>query len=613
MGMSTARAQEEDVSLDTITVTAEKFPVDEKESSRMVTILTSEELEETGANNLLDALRRSGGFAYKALAPLGISHGGMNSSLTIRGLPDGELVLINGVPIQGAAGHAYDLNTIPIDQIDRVEILKGAASTLYGADAMTGVINIITKKPGDKMGAAASVEFGNEDYNNHSVSVSMPHATAGLSYQHLGEQNEISRSFTGKYRYDLDDYDLYSWNLNASPIKNLFMDYLGSYSSTGFKKIYDNPKKATEATDQSQTKHFVDLRYETETLKLKSFGDYELMRRDEYTDPKEPDDKNKNYNYGLQGDYRFDAFGSEFTVGGDGIYRAADYNNQYGKHHRNDYSLFLQGKRTFWDRLIFTLGMREQFIDGTSGAADYDKFLPSFGATFKATDSLNLFANAGKAFRAPTFNNLYYESSFLVGNPNLEPEEGWTYETGVKFDHDYVRLRLSAFYMDFENKIETDRSKGYPLTYFNAGDYSSLGVEWNTELFPFIQQSNWSRNLSLYTAGYWADPKADDAEGEEYQVGPKFQTSVGLAYTSDLLVLDLNCQILASREEKLENDASLNFFGKYKLWKGYLTFAVDNITDEELVVSGSMTEGASNNYVYYDTGRLVKIGYQIAF
>ncbi len=58
----------------------------------------------------------------------------MNSTLSIRGIKDGELVLINGSPIQGAAGHAYDLDTIPLDQIDRVEILKGAAST-YGADA----------------------------------------------------------------------------------------------------------------------------------------------------------------------------------------------------------------------------------------------------------------------------------------------------------------------------------------------------------------------------------------------------------------------------------------------------------------------------------------------
>jgi outer membrane cobalamin receptor len=130
--------------LDTVTVTDERFPVKEKASHRFVTVVTAEELKQSGADNLVDAIKRKGGLGYKAFGPLGISHGGMSSKLTIRGIEDGELVLINGVPVQGATGHTYDLDAIPIDQVERVEILKGAASTLYGADAMTGVINIIT-------------------------------------------------------------------------------------------------------------------------------------------------------------------------------------------------------------------------------------------------------------------------------------------------------------------------------------------------------------------------------------------------------------------------------------------------------------------------------------
>jgi outer membrane receptor for ferrienterochelin and colicin len=122
-------AEEPVTTVETITATAERFSVKEKESDRFVTVVSSEELIESGANNLSDALKRIGGFNYRSMAPLGISHGGMNSALTIRGIKDGELILINGSPIQGAAGHAYDLNTIPVDQIYRVEILKGAAST----------------------------------------------------------------------------------------------------------------------------------------------------------------------------------------------------------------------------------------------------------------------------------------------------------------------------------------------------------------------------------------------------------------------------------------------------------------------------------------------------
>lgn len=601
--------------LETITVTAERFPVKEKESPRFVRVVSSEELKETGANNVVDALRRAGGLAYKAYAPLGISHGGMNSSVSIRGIKDGELVLINGAPIQGAAGHAYDLNTIPIDQIERIEIVKGAASTLYGADAMSGVINIITKKTQRKTAFKGSAEFGNESFHNHSVSALLPRVNIGFNYQHLGDQTEISRSFSRKYRYDQDKIDKYAWNLNAELMDNLYLDYLGSYYETGFEKHYDGNAKPYKGTDQEHQKNFANLRYETPTFRAKAFGTYDVMWRKEYTDPDKPEDRNKNYNFGLAGDYRFDLSDWQFNVGADWVYRAADYNNKYGEHHRNDVAPFLQVKKTFWDRLTATVGAREQFVVGESGTDDYDRFLPSFGLTCKATGALNLFANAGKSFRAPTFNNLYYESSFLVGNPNLKPEEGWTYEAGVKYDDDMFRLRLSGFYMAYKDKIEIDRSKGYPLTYINAGSYDSKGVEWDLEIYPFIRQTEWPlmQAISVYTSGYWADPTAEDNDGKEYQTGPKLQTSLGINYSSEPLELDLNSQILTSRERNLDSYAVLNFCGKHRLWKGYLTFSVDNIFDEEVQVSGDLTEDARNRYAYYEVGRLFKVGYEISF
>ncbi|MFP4033841.1 MAG: TonB-dependent receptor, partial [Desulfococcaceae bacterium] len=282
-------AEEAATRLDTITVTAERFPVSEKESHRFVTVVSAEELTETGANNLSDALKRIGGFSYTAFAPLGISHGGMNSTLPIRGVKDGELILINGLPIQGAAGHAYDLDTIPLDQIERVEILKGAASTLYGADAMSGVINIITKQTGEETHFRGSVEFGNESYHSHSLSASLPGVNMGVHYQHLGSQKEISRSFSQNYRYDLDATDKYAWNVNATLVENLFFDYIGSFYTTGFEKRYDGGKKPYEGTDQAFYKNFADLRYETRAFRAKAFGTYDEMRRDEYTDPDDPD------------------------------------------------------------------------------------------------------------------------------------------------------------------------------------------------------------------------------------------------------------------------------------------------------------------------------------
>ncbi len=607
-----ASAGDNATTLKELVVTAEKFPVSEKESVRFVSVFSSEELKETGANNLVDALKRKGGLAYKAFAPLGISHGGMNSTLFIRGIENGELILINGSPVQGSAGHSYDLNMIPIDQIERVEVLKGAASALYGADAMTGVINIITKKNVPKASAKAYTEFGSKGYQKHGISYMGPLLNLGINYSHLNGIEEISRNFSRGYRYDTDDTDQYSLNLNATPLKNLYLDYLGSYNETGFKKIFDTATPF-KGTDQKQYKHFSDLRYEKNNIKLKAFLSYDRMDRNEYTSISKPDDSNKNYNYGTEGNFKIDLSGIELSAGADYVYHAADYNNKYGKQSRNDYAAFFQIKKEFLERLTITIGGREQFIDAESGSKDCNRFLPSAGLNFKASNALNLFANAGKAFRTPTFNNLYYSSSFLVGNPDLDPEEGWTYEAGIKYDDRFTRLQLAAFSMDYKDKITIDSSQGYPLTYFNAGNFQTLGIEWDATFSPFVNQYSFLQNVFMDLAGYWADPTAEDTSGEEFQAGPKFQTNLGLSYQTKEMLMNFNCSILRSRERGLDNTSTLDFYSKYMLFKGYLTFAVDNVFDEKVQISGDMTATATNQYAYYDLGRLIKVGYEITF
>ena len=599
------------VTLTTVTVTAERFPADEKVAGRFVTVLTAETLKESGANNVVDALRRIGTLGYHAYAPLGISHGGMNSEIYIRGLRNGELILMNGLPIQDASGHGYDLNTIPIDLIERVEVLRGAASTLYGADAMTGVINIITKKPERTSKTKVSVEIGNESFHNHTASFCSPQLNIGLNYQHLGSQKKMSRSFSRNYGYRVDAMDKYSANLVFNPIDFLFFDFLGSYYESGFKKIYDNGKPF-EGADQEHYKGFADVRVVLRNLKAKIFGTYDEMKRKEYT-ANDPEEKDKNYNFGLEGDYRFNLAGLQWVMGVDAIRRASDFSNQYGYHDRTDYGLFVQLKKTFFERLMLTFGFREQFIHGESGAKNYNRFLPSLDVVYKMTDYLNLFFNAGKAFRTPNFTNLYYESTFLMGNPYLGPEEGWTYEGGVKWDVEMVRLRFSGFYMTYEDKIEIDRSAGYPLTYFNAGDYDTQGIEWEIDLFPFVGQTGWLSDLSLTSGGFWTEPTAEDADGKEYQAGPKFQTSVGVSYSSEPIMLNANCRVLSSREKNLDDQMVVDFYGKCKIGKGFVTVALDNLFDEEVQVSGDIRASARNRYAYYGMGRLFKIGYEVTF
>ena len=598
-----------------IVVTADRFPTGEKESARFVTVYSSEELMETGAENLVQALRRKGGFSYKSFGSLGVSHGGMNSEITSRGIKKGTLILVNGCTVQSASGQGYDLDMIPIEQIERVEVMKGAASTLYGADAMAGVVNIITKKSTASAPSVVAVEAGSHGYRTANASVSSARVNVGVSYSHLDDVDKLSES-TGesakkRYTYARDDVDNVGLNFNATLVDGLFVDYMGSFSETGYAKIMDTGVLAKE-TEQEHAKHFVDIRLERENSKVKAFVYYDVMERDEVAGTKTTHDKNKNYNSGLQGDHRFNLGSVEMTTGADYVYRGADYNNKYGKHYRNDYSIFLQAKKTFFDSVTAVVGCREQVIDNETSDMDYDIFLPSAGLNVKVSQGLNLFANAGKAFRAPTFNDLYYQGDVLTGNPDLDPESGWSYEGGAKYDNTYMKVRLAVFFMKYEDKIET-KGRGDNATKFNAGNYESKGVEWETAFYPFASMDSLLEAVSLDVAGYWADATADDAKGEEYQAAPKFQTSVGLSYLTDDLVLNLNTDILRERDCNLPSYNPVNFAGKVKCLQGYLTFGVDNMFDETVVTYGQNTEGLSSQYAYYDLGLTYKLGYEMRF
>jgi len=598
-----------------IVVTAERLPVLEKETARFVVVASGEELIESGANNLIDGLRRMGGMSYKSLAPLGISRGGMNSTVSIRGLEDGEVILVNGVPIQSAAGGSYDLSAFSLDNVERVEVLTGAASTLYGADAMTGVINIITKDA-DSVQSKVSVQTGNEGFRNVSASMTAGRFQFGISYQHIDAVDKIYEKFSKKKPYitGMDDTDRYDFFLNGKLTDNLSINYTGGVVETGWDKLYLSTN-ASEHDDQHQIRHYLSGRYQKDAIKLTSFISWDKRSSTQTKPEPEPTDTRYNYNFGLTGDYHFTLGDAELTVGSELIRRIADYSDNYGRKERDDLAVFGQYKRSFGEKMILTVGAREQFVEGKDGAEDYSRFLPSAGVNYAASSTLNLFANVGKAFRAPTFNNLYYKSRRIAGaatlGKDLNPEEGWSYEAGAKYDNDWLSVRLAAFVLKYEDKIQTYDYNDDLISYYNAGNYENQGVEWKIDMTPFHASNGILSRFGLTMSGFAADPVADDEDGVEEQNGPKLQTKFGINYLGDNLTANLDIQNTSDREDELPSQLLVNFYSSYDLAYGSLTLAVDNLLDDENITGGSTSSRYSSRY--YGLERIAKLGYQVSF
>ena len=152
-----AHAQEKNRALDTVVVTATRSPKKLSETGRVVTIISAEQINRSQGKSLPELLNTVPGITFSGAnnAP------GVSSSVFLNGALSGNiLVLIDGFPVNnaGSTDGSYDLNAFPVDQIDHIEILKGSGSTLYGSDAVAGVINIITKHA-KKQGLNTSVQL----------------------------------------------------------------------------------------------------------------------------------------------------------------------------------------------------------------------------------------------------------------------------------------------------------------------------------------------------------------------------------------------------------------------------------------------------------------------
>lgn len=139
----TGASAEQVYELNPVTVTAQRMETTDLKTPAAVEVLTADEIQKTGATSVHEALKFSTGIIMHAQGPRNISQGTMTNKVVIRGVEKGTLVLVDGVPINQSG--RYNLENIPTDAVEKIEIVRGGGAVLYGSEASGGVINIITK------------------------------------------------------------------------------------------------------------------------------------------------------------------------------------------------------------------------------------------------------------------------------------------------------------------------------------------------------------------------------------------------------------------------------------------------------------------------------------
>jgi vitamin B12 transporter len=416
---------------------------------------------------------------------------GKLSTIRIRGAnPTQVQVLIDGVRVKSLTSGDFDFADLTLDDIDRIEVLRGPQSTLYGADAIGGVVHIITKRGQGPPSGFVDFEAGNYETFRERAGVSG--STGPWSYS-LG----VSRlDFRGQF--DNDEHNVTSVNARlgyALPNKgelSLIGRYQDGHLGIPFATVFPDFDPNREQ-DQQLWLLSLEWRQPWTSIwehKLRVSGVDETLVFEDQADPAHP--------FGFRSDISTTRFETEWyhfitPAPWNTLTLGAEYRNEVGevkgsfKETVDSWALVLQEQLRLFDRLYLTGGAR---YDGNSVFEDKVTGRAAVSYLVKATDS-RLKASWGQGFRAPTFNELFFPAfppCPAFGNPDLEPEESTSWDAGVEQHLWERRIRLAATYFrnDFRNLIQTALidPANFCFQAQNVGKARSEGVEVEASVMP---------------------------------------------------------------------------------------------------------------------------------
>lgn len=531
-------------SLDEVVVTATKTELTQKENPRSVEVITKEDIQNTGAISVRDALRTATNIDI-----VSVKHGG-GENISIRGGDtDGVLILVNGRRVAGEnyfmsqGSNAYALDRLNLSNVDHIEILRGPASAIYGSGAMSGVINIITKKS-EKPEFSVGVATGTNEMSNY-------------YHYDTGKNGKVSVNFDVNFSKLRNIDSKAGKNLLHGPKQayNLNLDYeMDENNNLNLMLDYAKDNLETRMRDFSVSSSAPDdLKYpitsftsERKTIALtydgkNSNSDYSLsasysqLNRDPYAadTPGTNEKKYKSWNIEARDTIRTSdnnklIFGGEYR--GD---KASIYSGDNTVKNTDQYSLYLYDEYRVDNKLLLTPAIRYDYHKSFGSHTS-----PNLGATYFISDKSRFKANYGTSYRAPSVDELYgafthggiWGGMAIVGNPDLKPEKskGWEISYEQEFG-DTTSAKLTYFDNKKEDAISYKIEMASPSQmgkFYNIDSTSSKGVE-------FEIKHDFGKGFTLVGNYNWLD-SVDDTTGERLNYNARNTYMAKLMWTEPI-------------------------------------------------------------------------------
>ncbi len=572
-------------------------------------VIDRDEIERSGASKLSEILERIPGIYSRTRAG-----SAQEEFIEIRGLTTELLILVDGVPyykashVAGAA--SVDLRSLPLSEIERIEVVKGAGSALYGSMAAAGVINIITRKP-EGTQANLSVTGGSYDHKEGTFSVSSEGELFNVRAWYSREEEGDSRllqyiDHTGVKEDKNIDYTSDAAGLSLTRGPFAFSASWGEYNSRWTYGGYDNRQ------DNEYSR--LALNWENERDRLIVYWndqDKELFQDSQYGPTETAVDDTA---WGLE--YTKRAMWRDNLVSWGVAFRDEDmsydmplYKISYNLNRQN-VAPFIEASKPIGD-LLLNLGLRYEIWD-QEDAPDYDEIIPKLSLVYQTLQGTTWYLTAGRFFAMPSLYELSYFDNWYALKPNadLKPEKGYSYELGAKGKDKRGSWNVGFFYMTMEDKINIAPDWS---VYINVDEYRSWGVE---ALRSWPLSSLWSLQLGAT----WMNAEEKSAGGAWIKGGtPEWDLDLSLAYDKEPFWGEVRLRYLGNREDERlgigelsQGDvATVDAIVEYNAPRGTLRLAAYNILDKEYYLQDYTQWGTTTRY--YGSERRVYLTWEHKF
>ncbi len=559
--------------LDQVVVTGQYKPQSVKNSVYQVRSISKERIQQQGASKLQDVLNNELNIRFNQ----DVATGG--SDITMMGLKGQNVkILLDGVPMVGRQGtsNEININQIDVNTIERIEIVEGPMSVVYGADALAGVINIITKKAGvAKLTVNARLheetigkEYGfQQGIHNQYVGVSFRHKKwevgGGFGHNYFGgwRDTAIGRELvwhkkdqltgngfigynSGKLnlRYRLDGLDEIIYNPG---------NFINAYAPAADTLAFDQEYLSQRLMQQLQGSYLIN-----KNLSVQAQAAYTNYSRQVYsTDVSMLTGKQTiNQAAGSQGTDEFKGFTFRATVAyklsqAVSLQPGVDINLESGKGQRlkagsnevNDYAFFLTSEITPNAKISIRPGLR--FIKNSVYNAP--PVVPSINTKIVLANNLDLRLSYARGFRSPSLREMYFNffdaNHQIIGNPDLKAETSHSFNGSLTWkkmsgSQTVYSTILGGFYNNVKNLIDYAVDVNNPANFIltNVSNSKTAGATLTTN----IKHGNWNATVGGAYTGFYNDYSEADATLPELQWSPEANATI--SYTFKKIGLDAN-------------------------------------------------------------------------